>query len=326
MSQPTKGDVHVNRPLTNISVAYFQDASSFIADKVFPNVPVEKQADAYFVIPRDAFNRDEMRIRAPGTESVGGGYDVDTETYYAQVRAYHHDIPDQVRANTDSPLNADREATTLVTHKALINREVNFANKFFKANVWGTDYTGVAATPTGNQVLKYSDANSTPVEDMRRFKRTQQEKTGYAPNTLVIAQDVLDTLYDHPDIVDRLKYGNTSGPAMADLADLKALFKIDRILAGTAIQNTAKEGAAESSSFIMKGGMLLCYSSPTAGLMTPSAGYTFSWTGFLAAGTNGTRVKKFRMEHLESDRVEIQSAYDQKVIAEDLGAFFSDLI
>jgi len=328
MSQPTKGDVHVNRPLTNISIAYFQDSSAFIADKVFPNIPVEKQSDAYWVIPRDSFNRDEMRVRAPGTESAGSGYDVDpSNTYYAHVRAYHHDIPDPVRANTDSPLSSDREATILCTHKALINREKNWASKYFAASVWGTDVTGVSGSPGAGQVKQWNDAASTPIEDIRLYKRTIQEETGFAPNTLVLGQDVLDTLYDHPDIVDRIKYGQTAGgPAVVSVADLQALFKIDRILVGAAINNTAKEGATESSAFIMKKGALLCYSAPTPGIMTPSAGYTFSWTGYLGAGANGMRIKKFRMEHLESDRVEIQSAYDQKVTAADLGAFFATVI
>ena len=329
MAQPTKGDVHVNRPLTNISIAYFQDASTFIADKVFPDVPVEKQSDAYWVIPRDSFNRDEMRVRAAGTESAGGGYEVDpSNTYYAVVRAYHHDIPDQVRANSDAPLSSDREATVLCTHKALINREKNFATKYFSTGVWGKDVGGVASGEVlGTSVRDWSDVASNPIEDIRYYKRYIQQRTGFAPNTLVLGQDVIDTLYDHPDIIDRIKYGQTSGgPANTTVADLEALFKVNRILVGSAINNTAKEGATESSSFIFSGGALLTYAAPSPGLMIPSAGYTFTWTGLLAAGSNGTRMKKFRMEHLESDRVEIQSAYDQKVVASDLSVFFNSLL
>jgi hypothetical protein len=33
MPNPTAGDVHVNRPLTNISIAYMQDAAGFVADR-----------------------------------------------------------------------------------------------------------------------------------------------------------------------------------------------------------------------------------------------------------------------------------------------------
>ena len=44
MPNPTQSDLHVNVPLTNVSVAYMQDKATFIADKVFPRVPVQKQS------------------------------------------------------------------------------------------------------------------------------------------------------------------------------------------------------------------------------------------------------------------------------------------
>ena len=49
MPQPTVSQVHVNRPLTNISVAFAQAATSFAAERVFPRIPVAKQSDRYFV-------------------------------------------------------------------------------------------------------------------------------------------------------------------------------------------------------------------------------------------------------------------------------------
>ena len=42
---PSRGDVHVNRPLTNISIAFLQTQEAFVADRVFPNIPVTKQSD-----------------------------------------------------------------------------------------------------------------------------------------------------------------------------------------------------------------------------------------------------------------------------------------
>ncbi|MES0340719.1 MAG: hypothetical protein ABUK08_00225, partial [Candidatus Humimicrobiaceae bacterium] len=89
---PTAGDVHVNTPLTMISIAYLQNAMHFVADQVFPNIPVTKQSDRYYTYDRGEFNRDEMEKRAPGTESAGGSYTLDnTPTYYADVYAFHKD-------------------------------------------------------------------------------------------------------------------------------------------------------------------------------------------------------------------------------------------
>ncbi|MBL4909001.1 MAG: major capsid protein [Alteromonadaceae bacterium] len=326
---PTKGDVHVNRPLTNISVAYLQDQKNFIADSIFPNIPVSKQSDLYFMYDRGFFNRDEMKERAPGTESAGGDYTIEVDTpYYARVYSFHHDIPDQRRANTDSELAPDREATELVTRKGLIRRETLWVSKFFKAGVWTNDRTGVDSAPVaGTSTLRWNDDASTPIEDIRASKTIVLESTGFEPNTLVLGQKVVDALSDHPDIVDRVKYGQTAnGPAMIELSELVALFKIPRIFVMKSIVNTAKEGAANVHSFIGGAHALLVYSAPTPGLMTPSGGYTFSWTGFLGAQPQGQRIKRFRMENLASDRVEIDMAFDQKLISADLGFFFDGIV
>ena len=48
MTNPTLSQVHVDAILTNSSVAYIQAADNFIANKVFPIVPVDKQSDLYF--------------------------------------------------------------------------------------------------------------------------------------------------------------------------------------------------------------------------------------------------------------------------------------
>ena len=74
MSQPTSNDIHVNRPLTNISTAFIQSQSDFIADKVFPVIPVEKKSDLYYTYDKGNWFRDDAKERGPCSESAGGGY------------------------------------------------------------------------------------------------------------------------------------------------------------------------------------------------------------------------------------------------------------
>ena len=139
MPQPTLGDVHVNRPLTNVSVAYSQEAAGveFVADRAFPGIPVESKSDLYYTYKRADFNRDEMQLRAIATESAGSGYGLDsTGTYSCDVWALHKDVDDQIRANSDSPLSPDRDATIFLTNKALIRRENVWAGAYFKTGVW----------------------------------------------------------------------------------------------------------------------------------------------------------------------------------------------
>jgi hypothetical protein len=317
-----------------------QDADNFVADKVFPNVPVQKQSDAYFTYERGEFNRDEMKERSPGTESAGGTYQIGQDTYFSRVRAYHRDIPDQLRANADDPIDLDREASQFITHKGLINREINWRTAYFTAgdpaDTWTFDVDGAATASTpaafdptdaaNNQKVFWDDASSTPIEDVRQGKRFVLESTGFMPNTLTVGRAVFDSLVDHPDIVGRLDRGQTQGPATANKEALAALFEVDAVHVMDAIQNTAIEGIAAVHTFVGGKHALLSYTPGTPGIMTPSAGYTFSWTGLLGNTANGMRVKRFRMDVLESDRIEIDMAYDQKKVSADLGYFFGGIV
>lgn len=342
---PTPGDVHVNRPLTNLLVGYMQDDSGFVADKVFPNIPVSKQSDAYFEYDRGDWNRDDMKIRAPGSESAGAVYGLDTKTYYAPVRAVHHDIPDQLLDNADNPLMLDRDATLFVSRKALLNREVAWVARFFKTGItpgqiWTFVADGVDSSPTApasfdptnasnNKVLRWNDAASNPIEDMRRGMTYVQQRTGFRPNKLTLGRPVYDVLQDHPDVVARIDRGQTpNGPAKANKEAIAALLELDEVLVMEAIYNTAKQASANNAAHQFIGGKnaLLSYSPAQAGVMLPSAGYTFSWTGRAGNSQQGARIKRFRMEHLEVTRVEAQQAYDQKLIGADLGYYFEGII
>lgn len=329
MPNPVQGDVHVNRPLTDISIAFVQRANNFIASKVFPNIPVAKKSDQFFTFDRGSFNRDEMAERAPSTESAGGGYTVSTDSYTAKLYAFHKDVDDAIRDNADSPLNLDREATDYVTTKALIKREKLWTTSFFATGLWTTDITGVAAAPGAGQVLQWNDASSNPIEDVATGKKTILQSTGYEPNVLVIGYEVWTKLKDHADIIDRIKYSggvSPSSPAMVSEAAVAALMGVDRLLVMKSIENTAKEGQTASHSFIGGKKALLCYAAPSPGIMTPTAGYTFSWTGHIGAGPEGNRIRRFRMENLKSDRIEIEMAFQQKLVAADLGYFFTSIV
>ena len=45
MALLTPSSVHIDQPLTNLTLAYVQSQENFIADKVFPTVGVAKQSD-----------------------------------------------------------------------------------------------------------------------------------------------------------------------------------------------------------------------------------------------------------------------------------------
>jgi hypothetical protein len=326
-STPTPGDLHVSVPLTNISVAYQQDASRYIASQVFPNIPVQKQSDKYYKYDKGDWFRTDVQRRGPGAESVGLGWHISTDSYFADVWAVHADVSDQTRSNADATFNLDRDSTTLVTNHLLLRRDKQWITNFFTSGVWDTNIVGVGATPSAGQVLQWNLAGSTPIEDIYAQSMNMMEKTGYMPNTLVMGARVWQILANHPEIIDRVKY-TQAGFLTEEI--ISRAFGVERILVAQATENTMIENKTSpfvgTFSFLAGKNVLLCYSNPNPGLMQPSAGYTFSWNGYLGASAFGTRMKKFRVETRASDRVEGEMAFSLKAVSTDLGCFYSGVV
>ena len=77
------GDMgHIDAPLSNILLDY--RPKGFIADQIFPIVPVNKQSD---VIPKVdkamRMAKPSMTVRAPGTEPRYVHFEVSSDTYFA---------------------------------------------------------------------------------------------------------------------------------------------------------------------------------------------------------------------------------------------------
>lgn len=324
---PHRGQTHIDRALTNISIQYMQDTSAFIADKVFPTVPVTKQSDRYFKYLKEDWFRDEAQERSLGTESAGGDYDIDnTPTYFCKKYAFHKDVFEEDRANSDDPLQPDQDATEFVVEKILLNKENNWARTYFRAGVWGQDLVGADTASADTTVVKWDDyVNSDPIKDVDTMSTNMQALTGKRPNTMVIGRQVYDALRQHPDILDRIKYTQT-GIITAQL--IAELFDVERILVANAIQNTAKKGQAANMKFVMGKHMLLCYTEARPRIKAASAGYCFTWTGLLGANALGGRINRIPMPQLGigTERIECELAYDMKVVADDLGAFVAGIV
>lgn len=318
MAQPTQSDVHVDAVLTGQSVAYIQDQKDFIATKVFPVVPVQKQTDKYYVYTKADWFRDEAKRRADAAESAGSGYGLSTATYSADVWALHKDIGNQARANADAPLNLDRDAALFVTRRLMLRQEIQWVSDYFTTGVWDTDKVGAT------DFTRWSDyAGSDPITDVELGKETILKNTGFLPNKLVLGYQVFRQLRHHPDIVDRVKYTSAQNVTAEILA---RLFEVDEVLVAKAVKNTAVEGESASFDFAFGKHALLAYAPDTPSLLTPSAGYVFVWQGVSQGMGENIGVSRIDVPLRKAVRVEGEIAWDDKVVASDLGYFFSTAV
>lgn len=319
MPQPTSSQVHINRLLTNLSVANVQGSDKFAALRMFPGVGVPNKSDRYATYSQADFMRDEMEERAPSTESAGGGYAVDLTANYSCTRyAYHVDVDDDTVANADNPLQPTRDASVYLAQKNLIKHEVLFATNYFTTGIWTGSSTGTDLV-AGTDYTAWDDVTSTPLEDVDNQKEAIEGGTGYLPNKLCINRKVWHALRNHPDIVDRVKYVSSEPIARGIVA---RLMELDEIVVGAGVRNTAQKGLTGAYSYIFGSHALLAYVPPSPSLMTPAAGYTFRWTG-LAGSVDGMTVSTLRADLKKSDRHEIETNIDMKVVAPLVGAFFS---
>ena len=321
----TPSAVHIDQPLSNLTLAYVQEQTNFIADKVFPTVGVQRQSDKYYIYDRANMNRTgDVKKLAPRTEVNRIGMAISNDSYFADVYGLGMDFDEQTLANEDAMLEIRAAGSQTIVNRLLIHREEQFASSFFAAGIWGTDVT------PSNLWSDYT--NSTPITDVTTGRRTMQLKSGgFKPNTMVVGKEVRDILINHPDILVRLNGGATvTNTALITNAKLAEIFEVENFYVMEAVKNDAVEGLAESNSFIGGKNALLVHAPRNAGLMTPASGLTFAWNNIPGANNLGITVESFSDDALKrqqvAEHIQVKMAYDMKVVGADLGYFFSAVI
>jgi hypothetical protein len=329
---PGGPDLHIDRPLTNVSVAYFQDPNDFIADKVFPAIPVDKRSDMYWKYTKSDWRRSDSQKRAPGTESAGIGWSNQTGTYYCDVYAAHVDIDAQTRANADSNWNLDSDASRLVTQHLLLQKDRIWGQKYFKPGVWNKEYQGVAASPSGDsEFLQLDQASSDPLNLSTGWLTAFRLDIGRKANFMVVGVDVWKAIKNHEAILDRIKY-TQKGVITEEL--VAEFFGIDDIYVGYASEAVGpqiNDGVLQDEQtdyewMLDPKSMLIGYRPKRPGLLEPSAGYTFNWRGYGAGNRYGLTMSNFPDLKTRSDRIEGEAAYSLEQVSKDCGMFYKNVV
>ena len=321
----TPSAVHIDQPLSNLTLAYAQEQTNFIADKVFPTVGVQRQSDKYYTYDRANMNRTgDVKKLAPRTEVNRIGMTISNDSYFADVFGLGMDFDEQTLANEDAMLEIRAAGAQTLTTRLMIHREEQFADSFFSAGIWATDNT------PSNLWSDYT--NSTPLTDVTTARRTMQLGSGgFKPNTMVVGKEVRDILINHPDVLARLNGGATvTNTALITDAKLAEIFEVENFYVMEAVKNGAAEGLAEANAFIGGKNALLVHTPRTAGLMTPAAGLTFAWNNIPGVNNLGVTVESFSDDALKrqqvAEHIQVKMSYDMKVVGADLGYFFEDVV
>lgn len=315
MAQPTHSEIQAVDPvLTNMLVGYQQADTRFVAGRVFPEVQIEKQAGTYYIFTKKYWFLDNLKLRAPGAQFARNGYSVETASCLASLWGLEHTIADEARANNQMPMALEQAGLQWLAQMSLLRKEIAFSADFMQSGVWGTT--------DSNSATDWDDFTAgDPVNDILTAKRTISNNTGFDGNTVVLGYIVHQALVNHPDMIDRIKY--VQGATMQNMEQaVAACLGVQNYLVGKGSYTNTNEAAAFSASAIIDDDCLVTYVSQTPGIMTASAGYTFSWAGGGGLGS----IAQYRDQSVKSDVLQHSEAWDQKVVASDLGYIFLDIV
>lgn len=309
MARPTYQQVHIDVPLTNISVAY--TPGDYIGLDIFPNVPVVHISDKYFTYTKSDWLRNEVGVRAPGTRASRGDYGLTTSNYFTVEQAVAKGVPDEIVANADNPLKPLEDGTRWVTEQLYQKLEVDVAGKAFANSTW----TAGSATPSP----LWSAALSNPMTDVQTARDNVVSNIGRMPTVGVMGYQVFTQLINNAEVLERIKYGaGPTMPAAVNVSALSALFGGLNLKVGLAIQDTALDQATASLSFIWGKHMLVAYVAPGPALLTPSAGYVFTFLN--------REISRFREDQNRQDVIEGRWNYSVAVIAADAGYLLKSVV
>lgn len=318
---PTGGDAHFDVPLSNLAISAFNEGvADFIADQLFPAVPVGNQSNKYYTIEKDHFLMvpGAGALRAPKTQARRVEFTISSDQYFCQNYALANELSLEDLANADMAIDLRTNSVRLVTAMLRRAQEERIANLVTSATNVGS---GVLLTGTA----KWSDFTaSDPISDVNTARAFIRSRTGLEANTLVLDFDTMQVLQTHPVLLDHFKY--TAGGLVTE-AQMASVFRIPRILVGKAIRNVAPEGQVISNQNIWGNNCLVCYTQPAAGMQAATLGLRFEWTpaGFPAPFGVERRVDT----GAGTRKVEIIEAghfQDAKLVARDLGYLIANTL
>ena len=333
-AQIAKGAFRPHTALTNMALAYYQNASNYFAKAIFPICRVNLSSDAYYIFDKEDLLRDNWQRKPAYGKVMPAVVSEHTDTYTCKV--------DQMIMGIDSIRETDlkrrqgpalardprQQRTKTIAEQANIHQDRLFAEKFFKSGVWGNEWTGVdSTTTTGKQFIKFSNGNSDPIQFIADQKMAMHQQTGRTPNKLAIGANVFNTLRSHEAILERVKFGGTTAnPANVTKNVLAQLFEVEELVVMMSIHNQAKQGADADMAFIGDpNGLLLAYATNTPSVEEPSAGYIFTWD--MLGDGQILPIRNYPGENgTDSEYIDGLMAYDMKKTADDLAVYCKDVI
>ncbi|MCH8029075.1 MAG: hypothetical protein IH874_03990 [Candidatus Dadabacteria bacterium] len=310
---PERTDVHIDTPLTNLSVKYSND--ELIWRSVMPIVRVRKPSDKYFEYTKaDVYS---IVDDAVGPKSMPNevDWDLGTKTFTVTDHALADWVPQEVVDASDNPVSPLVDTNDFLNERLDLAQEDRVAALVFLA----------ATYPSGNKVTlsgtsQWSGSADDPVSDVL----TAVETCFMRANTLVFGEEAWKVFRILPEVLDAVKSSTRfqgSQGGLASSSEVASLFDVNRVLIGRARKNTADEGQTPAYARIWGKHMVALHVNPSPGIKGITFGVSF-------VETDRTTYRDFdgKMGVKGAHYIKVGWNSDEKIIASDLGYMIEDAV
>lgn len=357
MAVPTASDGQYDSLMTDFAVGFSEEnANKYIADRVFPVVPVGRPSASFRKFPRGYFLQDNVGL-LPDNGTPNELYiRSTTDNYSCEVEALRARITNVEAATWVGPGDPRNNKVRALARSHLIHRDRAWVSNFMRPDLWGTDLFGSATGSEAGAVMFLDNANVDLVDFISELVDDQSRRGAEPPNTMVMGRAVRRAFRRNPVIKDAIKYTQTgvaSLPLLASLLDLANVFSPTGAYnrTGTEVIDPATGEAVidENYGFIVgENDLLLVHAGEPAGQDTVSGGVHFAWTGVSEvagnpmgsamatpvgqAGSNAdpsanditTAVNRGTWDY--GEWMDQLCAFDAKMVSPDLGVYIENAV
>jgi hypothetical protein len=267
-------------------------------------LPVIKDSDLYRIYNQNW--RIPESKRAPGGIAKQEDFDVSTAAYRLDYHALREIVPDRAQDNYD---NADLLADTTeeLTEKIMRRKESDLM-LLMTTTSWSQ-----SQSLTSTAVWSLDTLLSNPIPVVDSGSSTITLNSGKKPNYMILPYDSFHDVKNHQSVLDRVKYTQRD----VDMGTLQALFNMEEILIPSSVSDSAAEGATSSLAYQLVDKCFIGWKPARAGIKQPSAMYMFQ--------KNVPMVRRYRDEHRQGQWIEVEAAYQFKVVASLSGYLINNI-
>lgn len=254
-------------PLADLAIRMANARTDYIATELFPIKTVPKSQFKWY-------QYDKSNLKSVTTEksSKAEADRISFGVFGPTGQAILHKLAAEVDPQDERDVDAvvadlETKSAASITEKLLLRME----KLAYELATTSANYPAALTTALTTGSTTWADAGGDPVQIVKDAKAAVRLQSGRIPQRMATSYEVMEALRVHPTLIDRIKFTGTELPdnLVAQLLGLR------EIVVAKAIENTAREGAADALASIWQDVALIYWHDGTDGTEAMTFGRTF---------------------------------------------------